>query len=93
MIAVLLSLIQDMFQIVPCATYNFGSSRPREFVMNEDLAFKRFYLKRPRIGTDEIGKGDYFGPLVVARVLIDDDIEEELKKLKVKDSKSLVGHN
>ncbi len=46
-------------------------------------------LKGSRIGTDEVGKGDYFGPLVVAGVLIDNNIEEELKKLKVKDSKSL----
>ncbi|MFH0862243.1 MAG: ribonuclease HIII [Candidatus Altiarchaeota archaeon] len=41
-----------------------------------------------RIGTDESGKGDYFGPLVVAAVYVGDD-EAKLKKLGVKDSKKL----
>lgn len=41
------------------------------------------------IGTDESGKGDYFGPLVIAAVLINKDIRTELKQLGVKDSKML----
>jgi ribonuclease HIII len=43
----------------------------------------------PHIGTDESGKGDYFGPLVIAGVLMDSATEAALKKLGVKDSKSL----
>lgn len=39
------------------------------------------------IGTDESGKGDYFGPLVVAGVFVPDDQEEVLLELGVKDSK------
>lgn len=42
-----------------------------------------------RIGTDEAGKGDYFGPLVIAGVLITEDKEQELSKLGVRDSKTL----
>jgi ribonuclease HIII len=42
-----------------------------------------------RIGTDEAGKGDYFGPLVITGVLITADKEQELSKLGVKDSKTL----
>jgi ribonuclease HIII len=42
-----------------------------------------------RIGVDESGKGDYFGYLVVACVLVDESSEEKLKKLGVKDSKLL----
>jgi ribonuclease HIII len=42
-----------------------------------------------RIGTDEVGKGDYFGPLVVAGVYVNDEIEERLKTLGVRDSKRL----
>ncbi|MBN1455002.1 MAG: ribonuclease HIII [Methanomicrobia archaeon] len=42
-----------------------------------------------RIGTDEAGKGDYFGPLVIAGVLITEDTEHELAKLGVRDSKTL----
>jgi ribonuclease HIII len=41
------------------------------------------------IGTDESGKGDYFGPLVIAGVLADNHIANELKLLGVRDSKEL----
>lgn len=43
----------------------------------------------PHIGTDESGKGDYFGPMVVVGVLIDSTTETVLKELGVKDSKIL----
>jgi ribonuclease HIII len=43
----------------------------------------------PYIGTDESGKGDYFGPMVAAGVLIDKDIQMKLEKIGVKDSKLL----
>lgn len=41
------------------------------------------------IGTDETGKGDFFGPLVIAAVFIDKISMRELKKIGVKDSKQL----
>jgi ribonuclease HIII len=41
------------------------------------------------IGTDESGKGDYFGPLVVAGVIVDSVTSLQLKKIGVKDSKLL----
>ena len=45
--------------------------------------------RRPhsRIGTDESGKGDYFGYLVVAAVFVDHDTEAALDDLGVRDSK------
>lgn len=39
------------------------------------------------IGTDESGKGDYFGPLTVAGVFIPEGQEEVLREFGVKDSK------
>lgn len=39
------------------------------------------------IGTDESGKGDYFGPLIIAGVLADNKMFEELKNAGVRDSK------
>lgn len=39
------------------------------------------------IGTDESGKGDYFGPLVIAGVSCNLELEEKLKSLDVRDSK------
>jgi len=41
------------------------------------------------IGSDESGKGDYFGPLVAAAFLVSKDIEDDLVMLGIKDSKSL----
>jgi len=41
------------------------------------------------IGTDESGKGDYFGPLVIAGVLADKESLKLLKEIGVKDSKQL----
>lgn len=46
-------------------------------------------IKGARIGTDEVGKGDYFGGIVVAGALVDDSTEQQLRLLGVKDSKRL----
>lgn len=43
----------------------------------------------PIIGTDESGKGDYFGPLVSAGVYVDEKVAIYLKALGVKDCKNL----
>lgn len=48
-----------------------------------------FPPEKGHIGTDESGKGDYFGPLVVAGVFVPEEQEEVLKELGVKDSKKL----
>lgn len=42
-----------------------------------------------RIGIDESGKGDYFGPLVIAAVFVDTTTHGELKLMGVRDSKKL----
>ena len=42
-----------------------------------------------KIGVDESGKGDYFGYLVIAGVMIDEKTEKKLKETGVKDSKKL----
>src|SRR2546423_4962433 len=44
----------------------------------------------PHIGTDEAGKGDFFGPLVTAGVYVDEKMAKLLRALGVRDSK-LVG--
>jgi ribonuclease HIII len=41
------------------------------------------------IGTDEAGKGDYFGPLVVAAVYVDADCRETFSDLGITDGKTL----
>jgi ribonuclease HIII len=41
------------------------------------------------IGTDESGKGDYFGPLVIGGVRVDPKTKGVLENLKVRDSKRI----
>lgn len=44
---------------------------------------------RPLVGSDECGKGDYFGPLIVCAVRADAAQQEELARSAVRDSKTL----
>lgn len=44
---------------------------------------------RPLVGADEAGKGDYFGPLCAAAVLLPPELRGELARLGVTDSKRL----
>jgi ribonuclease HIII len=48
-----------------------------------------FGLGTPRIGGDESGKGDYFGPLVVAAFHLDAATAEQLRDAGIADSKRL----
>lgn len=55
------------------------------------LSFRETELKEPEeyIGTDECGKGDFFGPLVVAAVHVDNKTKKLLSQIGVRDSKDL----
>jgi len=44
---------------------------------------------QPHLGVDESGKGDFFGPLVIAGVYTDGDFARQLLELGVKDSKKI----
>jgi ribonuclease HIII len=46
-----------------------------------------FAPEKGHIGTDESGKGDYFGPVVIAGVFVPDGQEAVLSEFGVKDSK------
>jgi ribonuclease HIII len=50
---------------------------------------KLFPPEKGHIGTDESGKGDYFGPLVVAGVFVPEDQQNVLKELGIRDSKKI----
>jgi ribonuclease HIII len=53
-----------------------------EAVLNPDLLL-------PRIGVDESGKGDFFGPLCVAAVYVNEAIVKAWKDAGVRDSKNI----
>jgi len=57
--------------------------------LTEDLCLKKDEDPEELIGIDESGKGDYFGPLVIAGVFVDSNISSRLKELGVVDSKKL----
>lgn len=43
----------------------------------------------PRIGVDESGKGDFFGPLCIAAVYVNEEVLGEWKALGIRDSKRI----
>ncbi len=43
----------------------------------------------PHMGVDESGKGDFFGPLVIAAAYVDETIAKDLKAMNVRDSKTV----
>ena len=53
-----------------------------ETVLNPDLLL-------PRIGVDESGKGDFFGPLCVAGVYINENVVKAWKDAGIRDSKNI----
>lgn len=56
-----------------------------------ELDFSENELQEPDeyIGTDETGKGDFFGPLVIAAVYVNKNTQGDLRKMGVRDSKTL----
>lgn len=69
---------------------DFGEQRTENREQkNDGTPFTVSRLPFPYIGTDESGKGDFFGPLVVAGVLVNEENAEMFKKLGIKDSKTL----
>ena len=50
---------------------------------------KYYIFAPPLIGTDEAGKGDYFGPLCTAAVYTDKEQYKQLQREGIKDSKKL----
>jgi ribonuclease HIII len=53
-----------------------------ETILNPDLLL-------PRIGVDESGKGDFFGPLCIAGVYVNEAVINSWKDLGVRDSKNI----
>ena len=66
------------FTLEPEILHTFGTLLPPE-PSAEDLA--------PHGGIDESGKGDFFGPLVIAGVCVDEKIASALRQIGVCDSK------
>jgi ribonuclease HIII len=50
-------------------------------------------LTSPHMGVDESGKGDFFGPLVIAAAYVDEALYPKMREMDVKDSKQITSDN
>lgn len=57
-------------------------------ISSSDMSLEEL-ARHPHIGIDESGKGDFFGPLVVAGVLVDEENSKKFMEAGIKDSKKL----
>ena len=71
------------------AIMDFLNSINAEELVKAETKYPLLEIRETRIGTDEAGKGDYFGPLVIAGVLAAVDQIKIFEELGVKDSKNL----
>ena len=63
-------------------------------LISDEFIFEKSEFEEPEtyIGTDESGKGDFFGPLIIAGVFVNEETKDQLIKIGVKDSKQ-ISHN
>lgn len=82
--------VDGMIQIDGCTITIYTSGK---VVMQgpEAQSIASAYLPKlfAQAGSDEVGTGDYFGPVVVCAAYVDDKIMEKLKDLPITDSKVL----
>ena len=55
----------------------------------EKKKINKMYYEASAVGSDEVGTGDYFGPIVVTACFVDKEMLEKLEKLGVGDSKKI----
>ncbi len=73
---------QDFVQFVLEPLVLLSVSVGYEDVLNPELA-------QAHMGVDESGKGDFFGPMVIAAAYIDETLIDAMRDLDVKDSKNI----
>ncbi len=70
--------------------YNIWADKFALLHIKSEIPDYSVYENLTAIGCDEVGTGDYFGPIVVCSAFVRSDQIAELKKLGVKDSKLLL---
>ena len=83
--------MQEMPEVPGTPDHQGGPQQlsPQSKLSAQVAAVEAVQLGERWIGTDESGKGDYFGPLVGAAVLVDSRTAEVLRTVGVRDSKAL----
>jgi ribonuclease HIII len=67
--------------------WNTLLNNQKQVVFKKQSNFHNFYYSS--IGSDEVGKGDVFGPIVICSAYLPQDHIETIKSLGIKDSKQL----
>ena len=81
-----------LFQVISQLIAPFLSKNDQAALLNKETvgqAKDPQSVPLPHIGTDESGKGDYFGPMVVAGVMVEEATRPKLMTLGIRDSKKL----
>lgn len=61
----------------------------KETKAKEEKEDDKTYYYYDAIGSDEVGTGDYFGPIIVTATLVNKDTRKLLEELKIMDSKKM----
>lgn len=61
----------------------------QEIKEKDDKVNDKTYYYYDAIGSDEVGTGDYFGPIIVTATLVDKNTRKLLEDLKIMDSKKM----
>ncbi len=69
--------------------YNIWAEKYNLEIASDTIQGQADYSSLNAIGTDEVGTGDYFGPIVVCATYVSEENIEKLRHLGVKDSKLL----
>jgi ribonuclease HIII len=81
-----IALCNSKYPETKLSVEDYIKSEPEENLISKKLHEE---IPFPHIGTDESGKGDYFGPMVVAGVWLDESAAARLQATGIKDSKLL----
>ncbi len=88
----------NLYKSGKCLAQGKGAAEWVEFVLEPEilgearLGYEDTHdpsMSAPHMGIDESGKGDFFGPLVIAAAYVDEVIVEKLRALNVRDSKTI----
>ena len=68
---------------------DFLAGQDAKQVVRKEKQYSEINVTGNRIGTDEAGKGDYFGPLVIAGALVTESQIKKLTEAGIRDSKTM----
>lgn len=74
-----------------CTMLNYEAEAKKNNVIQTESKYKDYFY--PSIGSDEVGTGDFFGPIVVCAAYLSKDTIPLIKELGINDSKKITDQN